>query len=125
MSLFLPYPRGTLLIPSGPSHNPSQRHLFVILTNPSAQPDEEKLVALAGITSIRANVYYDPACLLFPGDHPFIVQDSYVLYSHARLEDAEALLRGVRDGRLIPHRPIDEPVFARICSGLMTSRHVP
>src|SRR5438094_2704490 len=108
MNVFLPYPRATLLIPSGPRAQPDQHHLFVIMTEPIAQPDTTRLVALVNITSVKPGLPVDPTCLLAPGDHPFIRQESYVAYRHARIEDCTKLLRGVREGKLIPHSLIDE-----------------
>jgi hypothetical protein len=124
MNLFLPFPRATLLMPSGPPSHPGLRHLFVVMTDPVAQPDTTQLVVLVNITSVRPGVTIDATCRLSPGSHPFIRHDSYVEYRYARLEECNALLRGVRDGKLIPHSPMSEPIFARIADGMLRSPHL-
>ena len=124
MNLFLPFPRATLLIPSGPPSQPDQQHLFVIMTEPIIQPDATTLVALVNITSVKLGLAIDPTCVLSPGSHPFIRRESYVEYRRARLEECNKLLRGVRDGTLIPHSLIDEPIFAHIAEGMLRSPHM-
>lgn len=68
---------------------------------------------------------HDPACILYAGDHPFVKHDSYVLYQKARLEDADKVLRGVKNGQFVAQNPMDGAVFARICKGLEDSRLTP
>lgn len=68
---------------------------------------------------------HDPTCILYAGDHPFVKHDSYVVYQKARLEDADKVLRGVKNGQLVPQDPMDGAVFARVCKGLEESRLTP
>ena len=124
MNLFLPFPRVTLLMPSGPRSQPDQYHLFVVMTEPVEQPDTTKLVALVNIASVRRGITIDSTCVLPPGSHRFIIRESYVEYRHARLEECNALIRGVRDGKLIPQNLVDEPIFARIAEGMLRSSHI-
>lgn len=80
---------------------------------------------LVPVTSVKPHVPYDQTCLLYPGDHPFVRHDSFVLYQKSRVEDVNKILRGVKIGQLIPKNPIDGSVFARICKGLEDSRFTP
>jgi hypothetical protein len=124
MSLFVPFKRATLLIPSGPVNDPDRKHLFVLLTDPVEAPGfDEKQVLLVNIASVSNSVYFDSTCLLKPGEHRFIKHDSYVLYAKARIQTANALLRGVKSGQLIPQEIMDQAVVQRICDGLQQSPH--
>jgi hypothetical protein len=124
MSLFVPFKRATLLIPSGAANDPDRKHLFVLLTDPIEAPGfDEKQVLLVNITSVPNGCSYDSTCILKPGEHRFIKHESYVYYAKARIEAANALLRGVKSGRLTPHDIMDQAVVKRICDGLPQSPH--
>jgi hypothetical protein len=125
MSLFLPLRRATLLKPSGPARDPNRQHLFVLLTDPIDTGTGAKAVLMVSLSSVQPGLPYDPACRLYPGDHAFVTRDSFVVYQRARIEEAEKLLRGVNEGRLLPQAPMDSAVFARICKGLEDSRLTP
>jgi hypothetical protein len=118
--IFIPVRRATLLIPSGPSNNPNQKHLFILLTDP--QGVDGKLL-LVGVSTLRAGLPHDPTCTLYPGDHPFIRNDSYINFRHARIECADKLVRGVRQGLFLQKDTLDSAIFARVCKGLLESRH--
>jgi hypothetical protein len=125
MSLFVPLKRATLLIPSGPSGDVNRRHLFTLLTDPYPDGTDKSSVLLVSIATVRPNVPHDPSCILYPGDHEFVKRNSYVVYQKARLEEANKLLRGVNNGELVAHVPMDGAVFARVCKGLEESRLTP
>ncbi len=79
MSLFVPFKRATLLIPSGPVNDPDRKHLFVLLTDPIEAPDfNGKQVLLVNIASVPKSLPYDSTCILQPGVHRFIKHESYV-----------------------------------------------
>lgn len=120
MKLFVPVRRATLLVPSGPNHDPERKHLFVLLTDP--QPPNQSTL-LVGVASVNEGLPYDPTCLLYPGDYLFIERKSYVYYARARIESAPKLIEGVKQGLLVSQGMIDDGVFARICQGLLESRH--
>jgi len=125
MSLFLPLRRATLLVPSGPESDPDRKHLFILLTDPADAGAGVKAVLMVSLSSIKQGVPHDASCILYPGDHPFVKRESFVVYQKARIEDADKVLRGVKDGKLVPQDPIDSAVFARICKGLEESRLTP
>ena len=121
--LFVPYRRATLLVPSGPAHDPDQKHLFILLNDPAqvlGYGDKHSL--LVGVTTIHAAIPYDPACELHPGDHPFIRQRSCVFYAQARIEISQKLIDGVKRGIFSPQGMLAEDIFARVCHGLTLSR---
>ena len=121
--MFVPVRRATLLIPSGPQHNPDQKHLFILLTDPVQVLAAEKEVLLVGISSVKEGLFHDATCLLYSGDHPFINRKSYVNYGRARIEVAKKLLNGVKQGLFTPKEALAGEIFARVCHGLTESRH--
>ncbi len=123
MKLFVPYRRATLLIPSGPAHEPDQKHLFIILTDSAVVLDYDgRHSLLVGVSTIHPGIPHDPACELFAGDHPFIRHKSFVYYAQARIEASQKIVDGVKRGVLSPKGMLDEEIFARVCHGLTQSR---
>lgn len=125
MSLFLPLKRATLLIPSGPQGDQDRKHLFILLTDPHADEAGKSCILMVSLSTVRPGMPHDPTCILYAGDHSFVKHDSYVVYQKARLEEADKVLRGVKNGQLVPQAPMDGAVFARICKGLEDSRLTP
>ena len=122
MSLFIPVKRATLLVPSGPQNDSSRKHLFIVLTDPCDDGTGTKFILMVSISTIKTGLPYDPTCILYAGDHPFVKRESFVCYQKARVEEANKLLRGVSEGLFIPQDPMQSGVFARICKGLEESR---
>ena len=126
MSLFVPFRRATLLIPSGPAHDPDRKHLFIVLTDPAQVLDyTEKQSLLVGVASIQADLPHDPTCLLHAGDHEFIRHKSYVHYARALIQSSQSILNGVKKGLLVPKELLVQDIFARVCKGLVESRFTP
>lgn len=120
MKLFVPVRRATLLVPSGTPDDPGRKHLFILLTD--VQPPDQTTL-LVSVASVYGNTPHDPTCYLYPGDHPFIRHRSYVHYARARIELAPKLAEGVKQGQLIPQGTLGAAIFARVCKGLLESRH--
>lgn len=116
--------RATLLIPSGPAHDPERKHLFVLMTDPvSVTHGESEKVLLVGVATLNRKLPHDATCVLYPEDHPFIKRESYVNYRFARIEEAAMLTKGVGSGLLIPKETVAVEIFARVAKGLVESRH--
>ena len=123
MKLFVPCRRAALLVPSGPAHDPDQKHLFILLNDPAqVLAYEDKHSLLVGITTIHADIPHDSACELHPGDHPFIRHRSCVFYAQARIEISQKLIDGVKRGIFMPQGMLAGDIFARVCHGLTLSR---
>lgn len=126
MSLFLPYKKGTLLSSFGTENDLERKHLFVLLTDPIDDDDFGKnQVLIVSLSSSRPNIpYYDPACVLQTGEHPFIKHESFVFYRKARIEDANKLLQGVKNGDFLPKDKMAQKVFDRITQGLYQTEYL-
>tara|TARA_R110002096_G_scaffold207309_1_gene393670 strand:- start:2915 stop:3322 length:408 start_codon:yes stop_codon:yes gene_type:complete len=122
MTMFLPNRKATILVPSGPIDDPERKHLFILLSDPV---NDEQLVLMVSISSVKPNRWNDDACLLYKGDHPFIIKDSFVDYSSARIEPESKLINGVDQGYFVPREPVSQEIFERICAGVMASRRTP
>ena len=121
--LFVPYRRAALLVPSGPAHDPDQKHLFILLTDPAKVLGyEDKHSLLVGVTTIHPGIPHDPACELYAGDHSFIKHKSFVFYAEARIEISQKLIDGVKRGIFSPQGMLAGDIFARVCHGLTLSR---
>lgn len=125
--MFIPAAKATVLIPTPTERKPDLRHLFIVLNNAmkGLHATIEDGVIATGVTSIQQGRYYDNSCVLYRGDHPFIRHDSYVNYVNCKVYSAAALLRGIKDGKLIPRGPMDDVVFARVLYGVLKSPRTP
>lgn len=113
--------RGTLLIPSGPAHDPNRYHLHIVLNDPYPDTTQAPKVLVVSVTSIPTSNLYDPSCSLFPGEHPFIRSPSYVAYRFSRLLDPGMLEAKVQTKQFVAKPLVDEKVFAHIITGLRES----
>ena len=126
MTVFQPVRRATLLIPSGPAHDLNKKHLFIILTDPVADPvnGNKVSVLLTSLSTLDIALPHDPTCILHPGDHPFVTRDSYVSYRTSRIQEATKIINGVASGVLVAKELMDSGIVDRICDGL-TSHQTP
>lgn len=77
------------------------------------------------ITSIKDGKYYDSACTLDVGDHPFIKHPSYLLYRLADTTRASHISNLVCKNYYIPKEDFPQATFARISAGIRTSDDTP
>jgi len=122
MKLFLPYRKATLLMPSGPEHDPDRMHLFIVLTDPITG---KKLVLIASLSSIYDGVPYDRTCILEAGEHQFIRHRSYIDYSKLTIVEAGKLSKGVQTGVFSNKGPMSEDIVNRIVDGVFVSKRTP
>jgi hypothetical protein len=110
---YVPNPRGTLLIPSGPGH-----HLFVVMTKKCSSGCH----LILNITSIKAGKFHDPACVFAGGEHPLITQPCYVYYKMADQKNAQSVTKFVDSKFYVDKTEIDQAHFDKICAGIFTSK---
>jgi len=113
-------PGSTLLIPSGAEGH----HLFIILNEPKDFEGYLNSSVLVDICTIRRGPY-DNTCEIQSGSHPFIANQSYVAYRHARIERHEGLIAKVNSKFFIPNEPVDGDLLKRIQEGLLKSPQTP
>jgi hypothetical protein len=80
---YVPSRCDTVMIPTGNVGD----HLFVITTD--ACPAGKHL--LVNLTSVKQDRHNDLTCILEPGEHPFITQQSYILYRGAQIQGSNRL----------------------------------
>ena len=116
--------RVTLLIPSGPAHDLDRKHLFIILTDPVADPlnGNKDSVLLTSVSTLETALPHDPTCILHPGDHPFVTRESYVSYRDSRILETAKIINGVSSGMFVAKELMDGNIVDRICDGLSTSQ---
>jgi len=95
----------TFLVPD------SDDHLWVVISDPNVDPSRVVIVCF-----LSHQPHYDQACVLEPGDHPFIKHPTCVNYPDARIESAALLERLKGDGRLKPKTPLSSGILDRIRS---------
>lgn len=111
----------TLLIPSGPSHDPDRKHLHGILTEKCG--DDLHLVVC--VESIIPDAYHDPTCVLQIGEHKFITKPSWVNYQRTQCIKAVRLTKLVDGWLYTPKEPLTQALLDRICAGVLQSRMTP
>lgn len=116
--MFIPLPRATVLVASGPADDPNKKHLFVLLTHGLG---EDEQVLIVSVCSVVANVHHDDACVLKVGDHPFIKHDSYVSYDRPQFVERSKIAQAVTDKKFVAMTPVSVELYNRICEGLLKS----
>ena len=108
--------KGTFLAFSG-----SKNHLFFVCCDPIYYPTNQKdcflAVNISSVPTDLESISYDTSCILRPGDHPFIIRDSYVFYEKAAIFGADTVINHMQNGDVIPKEPCSYNVFQRIING--------
>lgn len=104
------------LVPSGPKED--GKHLYVIITNKC----EHDCYLLVSISSVEPGEYYDPACLLRGGEHPFISHLSFVAYSKAMIMPHDDIVRDINAFTFLIKTDASEEFLAKICEGTAVSK---
>lgn len=117
-STWHPKPGDCLLINSGPIG----KHLFVLVLD-TKLGGQHQIVSVP-VCTVRECARIDDACLIQPGEHPFVKAESFVQYRDARVDPVEHIQRCVREGTFLPHLPASEDLIDRIKQGLAGSRFV-
>jgi len=79
---------------------------------------------IVNIQSIRGEKY-DHTVRLKPGDHEFIVHDSFVNYRLARIISLDELEAKIRTGTAVMKKPFRDAILQRICEGICKSDFTP
>ncbi|HBK35811.1 MAG TPA: hypothetical protein DDZ35_02630 [Halomonas sp.] len=120
MTGYCPFRKGTLLILSGPVN-----HLHIVMNDPVYYPERGYHgVLLVNISTVRDGRKFDSTCLFHPGEHPFVIQQSYVVYSEAVVKNAEDISQFVNMGEFTPRAPISDHLYERTLAGFHSSPRV-
>ena len=93
-------------------------HLWIVLT-----PSSEGEVVTVSVTTKRRRS--ETLVELHPGDHPFIVHDSVIAYSYARIRTVEEIEVAFASGTARLREPVSPEVLERVCNGLVDSDFTP
>jgi len=110
------YKAGTLLIPSGPSHDPNRKHLHVICND----TDEDGLNLIVPVAS-WTNDLCDATCILWPHDHDFVRRKSWVVYRNCSIVSATSLENGISEKIIAIHADMNAAAFLRVRNGVCRS----
>ena len=110
----------TLLFYSG-----GTEHLFVVMNDPVFSLEHNAhSILVVNFSTVRPNVPHDKTCLLENGCHSFVQHPTYVVFGRADILNAERVAAQVDAGEITAHEPVDEKLFALLCSGFKKSRAV-
>lgn len=104
----------TFLIPEPGSSLDS--HLWIVLSEPSIDPENVLIVNLTTWAE-----YKDQACLLQPGDHPFVKQRTCVNYADAKVVTAHQLETFLDRGQIKHQTPLTPELLRRVREGAAQS----
>jgi len=108
-----------LLIDSGPIG----KHLFVLVLEKKIN---NKLQVLSvPVCTVRDVARVDDSCVVQPGEHSFVKNESFVEYKYSRIDPADHLLERVKEKTFIPNDPVSLDLLNRIKDGLIKSKQVP
>jgi hypothetical protein len=96
-------------------------HLHVVVTGISTVLTH----LLVNFSSTKPGVNHDPTCIVPPGVHPLITQESFIAYQFARIELASDLANKVGTGTFQTSDPIDAALLAKIQAGIAVSGYCP
>lgn len=112
---------GTFLFRAGPG----DLHLHICLTDPFDAPNEiPQQVLVVSVTTVYGRLGEDSTCLLYPGDHEFIKDKSYIAYSRWRYLTPRQIQTAEAQGLAREKTPLNPAVFQRVRAGIFQSARV-
>src|SRR5205807_1810394 len=91
----------------------SDRHLWIILSDPEKNPDQVLLVNLTTWDERKEKV-----CLLGPGDHPWVTHQTCINYGDAVLTSFAKLLEAKDGGAVKLQEPLSEEILKRVLAAV-------
>lgn len=120
MSMKLVCKKGTILIPSGPYHDPGRKHLFVICSDVDGE-GKQVIVPVCTWT----NDLCDGTCKLQSHEHPFLDRLSYIRYRESDIVPYENLILGLESRNFILKEEMNSQTFLKISKGFCISLQTP
>lgn len=97
-----------------------ESHLWVVISDPQEYPADSVLIV--NLTTWRKD--REPACILRPGDHPFVKRKTCVNYADSKLADPDILDKALAQGALVRHRRMETQMLRRIRQGATASEMI-
>jgi len=94
-------------------------HLWVVISDPSVASAE---ILLVNFTTLRADS--DQACVLQPGEHPFVQHKTCVNYAGAKVVSKAAIDKLMKAGLLTAHASVSAALLKRIRDGAAASERM-
>lgn len=97
-------------------------HLHVVMNDP-VHCDElnDMSVLVVNFSSVQTGLFYDQACVVQAGCHPFITHESYVLYRGATVLRVPRLEAKIQSGEVRPDVPVSRIVYDQVRAGFDVS----
>lgn len=86
-------------------------HLWMVISDPALDQDRVVVVSVLSWTP-----RLDQACIVKPGEHPFVKHDTCVQYPEARAVALARLQRLLDEGKAVEKAPLSDELLARIRS---------
>ena len=99
----------------------SKYHLFIVVTR---RMNDSSFVCTMVSSWKNDSRLDDPACILEPGDHPFIQHKSYVAYKETVIFYLDQLDRLFASGMCLPRDPVSPSLLDRIRANAFRSRKI-
>ena len=96
-------------------------HLFVIILS---NKGFVRNAIVVNIQTVRGG-NFDNTVILRPGDHEFIIRESYVNYRLARIVSLDEIETKIKIGQATPKPALRDDIFQKICEGVCRSRFTP
>lgn len=97
-------------------------HSWVVISDPALDPERVLVVNFTVYT--HSARWQDPACVLEPGDHPFLSKRTSVFYAKARLFSRRELDGFRAAGRVRLFDPVSPRLLAAIHRGAALSERI-
>ena len=101
-------------------HIKADPHLWVVISDPTK--DRGKLVVV-NLTKQRTDK--EQTCVIQPGEHPFVTEETVIMYRGARIVSEAMILSATQNGMLRLHSAVSKPLLDRIRKGAEDSHMLP
>jgi len=100
-------------------HVKTDPHLWIVISDPSR---DTQLVTV-NVTSQRSDK--DQSCVLQPGEHEFIGQESVIMYAGARVVPESVLFAALKAGVLVSMSRVSAKVLSKVRAGAIGNDDLP
>ena len=103
-------------------HTPTgkeKRHLRIVITD----PDNDQNQVVVSVTTLKYESQ-DNSCVLKPGEHPFIKEESIVDFKRTRVMSYLQIFNGIQKGLLIRKDDVSDDLLRRIQVAASNSKYI-